>query len=65
MAKALRAGMQTSAKSGVGYEGTCALLERWAAMYLTNPPTHAARLRIKVWYRDADAFMSTPIRAEF
>lgn len=49
----------------VSYEGTRALLEQCAAMYLTNPPTHEASLHVKVWYSDADTFTSAPIRAEF
>ena len=42
-----------------------ALSEQYSAMYLTDPPTLEADLRIIVYYRDADASpTSTPVRAE-
>jgi hypothetical protein len=44
----------------VSYEGTMALLEQNASMYLTNPPTCEAYIDVTVFYRDADAPSTTP-----
>lgn len=54
-----------SSTKRISYRGTMALLEQYNSMYLTDPSTLEADLKVIVYYRDADASpTATPVRAE-
>jgi hypothetical protein len=48
----------------VTYKGSLTFLERYASMYLTNPPTCNAYIDVTVFYRDANGSCTTrPVKA--